>query len=56
MELLELAISMELDLEKSYQDQADLNKDNSLNVVFTMLAKEEKNHANILKTNADKLT
>ena len=56
MELLELAISMELDLEKFYQDQADLNKDNSLNVVFTMLAKEEKNHANILRTNADKLT
>ena len=56
MELLELALSMELDLEKFYQEQADLNKDNSLNVVFTMLAKEEKNHANILRTNADKLT
>ena len=56
MELLELALSMELDLEKFYQEQAELNKDNSLNVVFTMLAKEEKNHANILRTNADKLT
>nr|WP_295684140.1 ferritin family protein [uncultured Lachnoclostridium sp.] len=56
MELLELALSMELDLEKFYKEQAVLNKENSLNVVFTMLAKEEKNHANILMTKADKLT
>ena len=55
MELLELALSMELDLEKFYKEQADLNKENSLNVVFTMLAKEEKNHANILMSKADKL-
>ena len=55
MELLELALSMELDLEKFYKEQADLNKENSLNAVFTMLAKEERNHANILITKADKL-
>ncbi len=56
MDILELALSMELDLEKFYKEQAELNKDNSLKVVFTMLAKEEENHANILKANADKLT
>lgn len=56
MEILELALSMELDLEKFYTEQAELNKDNTLNVVFTMLAKEEENHANILMSKADKLT
>lgn len=56
MELLELALSMELDLEKFYTEQAELNKGNTLSVVFKMLAKEEGNHANILMVKADKLT
>lgn len=55
MDLLELALSMELDLEKFYNEQAELNKGNTLNVVFKMLAKEEENHANILMAKADKL-
>lgn len=56
MELLDLALSMELDLGKFYREQAELNKENSLEVVFTLLAKEEENHARLLKANADKLT
>lgn len=56
MELLDLALSMELDLEKFYREQAELNKENSLKVVFTLLADEEEKHAQLLETNADKLT
>lgn len=56
MEILDLALSMELDLEKFYREQAELNISNSLKVVFTMLANEEENHAKIIKANADKLT
>lgn len=56
MELLDLALSMELDLEKFYREQAELNKDNSLKVVFTMLANEEEKHACLLGANADNLT
>ncbi|MDF2540572.1 MAG: rubrerythrin [Herbinix sp.] len=56
MDILELALSMELDLENFYLKQADLHKENSLAVVFTLLAKEENNHATILKRKADKLT
>jgi rubrerythrin len=47
MDALELALSLELDLEKYYKEQAEKNKDNSLNIVFTMLAKEEEKHADI---------
>lgn len=56
MEILELALSLELDLEKYYNEQAEKNKENSLHVVFTMLAAEEEKHANILLGKADKLT
>ena len=42
------AIDMELDGEKYYREQADINKDNSLNVVCLMLAEDEKKHAQIL--------
>lgn len=56
MDTLELALSLELDLGKYYTEQAEKNKDNSLHVVFSMLAKEEENHANILMSKADKLT
>ncbi len=56
MDTLELALSLEHDLEKYYTEQAEKNKENSLNVVFIMLAGEEKNHADILMGKADKLT
>ena len=46
---------MEKDIENFYKEQAESNKDNNLNVVFTMLAKEEENHSKILRANADKL-
>lgn len=56
MDILEIALTMEVDLEKFYREQAYINKGNSLNVVFTMLADEEKNHAHILKSEANKIT
>ncbi len=43
-------------MENFYKKQAESNKDNSLKVVFDMLAKEEENHSRILSANADKLT
>jgi rubrerythrin len=56
MNLLKIAIQMEHDLESFYLKQAELNKDNSLKVVFSLLAKEEENHAIILQHNADKIS
>ena len=48
MDILEFAIKMELDGEKYYNEQAAINQDNSLNIIFLTLAKDEKNHAKIL--------
>jgi len=48
------AIDMELDGEKYYKEQANINKDNSLNVVCLMLAEDEKKHAQILTDKMDK--
>ncbi len=56
MDTLQLALSLEIDLQKYYYEQAERNKENSLYVVFSMLAKEEENHAKILQSEADKLT
>ncbi len=56
MDALELALSLELDLEKYYKEQAEKNKNNSLNIVFTMLAKEEEKHEDILLGKADLFT
>lgn len=55
MELLELAISMERDLEDFYRKQAELHAGNSLHTVFTLLMKEEEKHTEILKSYADKI-
>jgi rubrerythrin len=48
MNALEYAINMELDGEKYYNEQAEINKNNSLYAVCLMLARDEKNHARIL--------
>ncbi|BCJ96691.1 rubrerythrin [Anaerocolumna cellulosilytica] len=56
MDTLELALSLELDLEKYYREQAKKHKDNNLKVVFTLLAEEEEKHAGILMGKADLLT
>lgn len=45
---LKFAIDMELEGEKYYRQQAQINKDNSLYTVCLMMAEEEKEHANIL--------
>jgi rubrerythrin len=45
---LKFAIDMELEGEKYYRQQAQINKDNSLYTVCLMMADEEKEHANIL--------
>ncbi len=50
MELLDLALSMENDLEAFYRKQAELNEGNSLQKVFLILAGEEENHAAILQS------
>jgi len=55
MSNLEFAINMELDGEKYYTEQAQKNKDNHLNIVFLMLAKDEANHAIVLKNKFNEL-
>ncbi|KAF0092642.1 MAG: hypothetical protein FD141_826 [Fusobacteria bacterium] len=50
MNVLEFAINMENDGEKYYREQAELNRDNGLFVVCSMLADDEKNHAALLKS------
>ena len=55
MNALEYAIQMELDGEKYYREQAELNKDNSLYTVCLMLAEDEKKHAMILSNKLEKL-
>lgn len=49
MNSLEFAIRMELDGEKYYKEQAEINKDNGLSAVFLNLAEDEENHARILQ-------
>ena len=55
MNVLEFAMKMELEGEKYYTEQAEINKSNSLSTVFVMLAKEENRHSEILKNIANKL-
>lgn len=52
MKTLEFAINLELDGEKYYNEQAAINQGNGLNTVFLILAKEESNHAEILRRKA----
>lgn len=49
MNILEFAINMELEGQNYYDEQARLNKDNGLFRVFSTLAEDEKNHAEILQ-------
>lgn len=56
MNSLEFAINMELDGEKYYLEQAEINKDNSLKTVFLLLAKDEENHARILRNKSSELS
>lgn len=56
MSILEFAVNMELEGEKYYTEQADLNKGNSLETVFLMLAKDENMHAKVLQNKANKLS
>lgn len=55
MNILAIAIAMEVDLEQYYLKQAEINKDNSLNKIFTMLASDERTHADILRNKSTKL-
>lgn len=54
MNILEFAIEMELEGEKYYTQQAELNKENVLRTVFVMLAKDENIHAKVLRSKANK--
>ncbi len=49
MSILDNAVKMELEGEKLYLDMAEANKDNSLHIIFLALAKDEANHAKILR-------
>ena len=49
MNIYEFAINMENDAEEFYTQQAELNKGNKLEVIFNMLAKDEKKHSEILQ-------
>jgi rubrerythrin len=53
MELLDLALSMENDLQAFYHKQAMIHEDNRLHAVFTLLEKEEEKHAELLKSFKD---
>jgi len=53
MDILDFAIQMEQDGEKLYKRFADENKDNSLGTVFLSLAKDEANHAKLVKKQKD---
>lgn len=55
MNVLAVAISMEVDLEQYYLKQAEINKNNSLHKIFTMLANDERQHANILRSKSQEL-
>lgn len=56
MNSLEFAINMELDGERYYREQAEINKGNVLNAVFLYLAEDEQNHAQILKNKFSELS
>lgn len=49
MNTIDFAINMELEGQKYYLEQAELNKDNELHTVFLMLADSEEGHAELLR-------
>ena len=49
MNTIDFAIKMELEGQNYYLEQAELNKDNELHTVFTILASSEKEHASLLQ-------
>jgi rubrerythrin len=53
MDALEFAVNMELAGLKYYQQQAQANQDNPLHVIFSMLADDERAHADILRKHAE---
>ncbi|HEY5560536.1 MAG TPA: ferritin family protein [Clostridiaceae bacterium] len=55
MNTLQYAINMEHDGEKYYRGQAEINKNNELQVVCNLLADEEKIHGEILESKKNKL-
>jgi len=55
MDILEFAINMEIEGEKFYKDQAEKAVDDQLKTVMLMLAKDESNHANILRNKVKEL-
>ncbi|HHV11439.1 MAG TPA: ferritin family protein [Clostridiales bacterium] len=55
MELLNLALSLEEDLQSFYKKQAKLHEGNSLQTVFQLLEKEEEKHTEILRSYSEKL-
>lgn len=56
MNTLDMALSLEYDLEKYYKEQAALYKDSDLDIIFSLLAQEEAKHASLLQNKADSLS
>ncbi len=56
MNILDMALSLEYDLEKYYKEQADLYKGSGLDIIFSLLAREESNHVSLLRSKADNLS
>ena len=54
MNALDFALKMELDGENYYKELSEKNKDNSLHVVFDVLAEEEEYHYKIIKERISK--
>lgn len=55
MNILEFAINMEIEGEKYYLDQSSKSKNVPLQNLFTILAKDENDHANILRNKSKDL-
>ena len=55
MNIFQFAINMEREGEKYYTEQAEINKENSLSIIFTMLANDESMHVKVLQDKANKL-
>ncbi|MDF2943959.1 MAG: rubrerythrin [Herbinix sp.] len=49
MNTIDFAIKMELEGQKYYLEQSEINKDNELHTVFAMLAASEMEHAELLQ-------
>lgn len=53
MNIFEYAVNLELDAQRYYLRQAEINEGNSIKAIFQMLAKDEEHHAEIIRKHID---